>query len=199
MPSVLLHPFSMLEVMAQRELLSFHLLFDLDKEDDPLQRYAASLHNSSLNFFSSRFFIVLRWFISLVRTETIEKKPYNPVIGEYHHAWVINDGMRTIRPRLGPLLTVLADTDDVTEFISEQVSHHPPISATYTRAAKHGLELQLNPTFGCHLTFCFNHNFISFGVKFGRNFAGVTTAGAAKLVTPKDTYELSKVPPSQLA
>jgi len=35
--------------------------------------------------------VVIRWFLSLVRTETIEKKPYNPVIGEYHHAWTIND------------------------------------------------------------------------------------------------------------
>ena len=68
--------------MSQRELLTFHLLFDLDHEEDPLKR----------------FMLVLRWYMSLVRTETMEKKPYNPVIGEYHIAWVLNNGTR--RPPL---------------------------------------------------------------------------------------------------
>jgi len=31
-----------------------------------------------------------------------------------------------------------------------------------------------------------------FGVKLGSNSAGVTTAGAGKITTLKDTYELSK-------
>lgn len=77
----------MLESIGQRHLLTFHLLFELDKEDDPLKR----------------FLIVLRWMISLVRTETIEKKPYNPVLGEYHLAWVINNGMvNDLFPRINP-------------------------------------------------------------------------------------------------
>eukprot|EP01128_Nolandella_sp_AFSM9_P010069 TRINITY_DN685_c0_g1_i1.p1 TRINITY_DN685_c0_g1~~TRINITY_DN685_c0_g1_i1.p1 ORF type:complete len:932 (+),score=257.28 TRINITY_DN685_c0_g1_i1:84-2798(+) len=151
LPAVILHPFSMLETIGQRELLTFHLLFELDNVTDPFKR----------------FLIVTRWLISLVRTETLEKKPYNPVLGEYHLAWVIND----------------KDNEDATEFVSEQVSHHPPVSAFSTRAIKHGLSLTCFP---------------SFGVKFGTNSAGVTTAGAAKLVTPIDSYELTKSMPDMV-
>jgi len=141
----------MLEVLSQRELLAFPALFPLSTTKDPLER----------------FLVVLRWFLALVRTETMEKKPYNPVIGEYHHAWIIND----------------SDPEDVVEFVSEQVSHHPPVSASFTRARKHGITLKLNPTFG---------------VKLGSNQAGVTTAGAGKITTPVDSYELSKAVPDMV-
>lgn len=40
LPSVLCHPFSMLELLSQRILLTYHILFDLNTIEDPLERYA---------------------------------------------------------------------------------------------------------------------------------------------------------------
>src|SRR5689334_12094938 len=90
------------------------------------------------------------------------------------------------------------EKEDITEFFSEQVSHHPPVSASFTRAKKHGLTLKMNPTyllisFHSCLASTLTFEFVRFGVKLGSNSAGVSTAGAAKITTPIDTYELSKV------
>ena len=111
---------------------------------------------------TQRFLIVLKFFISLVRTEEMHKKPFNPVIGEHHICYVDHgDG-------------------DITEFVAEQVSHHPPISALYVKNAKHGLEFQTN---------------LSFGVKFEGNKAAVVTAGHVLIKTPLETFEMTKVHP----
>lgn len=147
LPSVLCHPFSILEIMSERELLTFHILFKLDNEEDPLKR----------------FLIVLEFIISIIRTEKMEKKPYNPVLGENHICWV-NNGAE----------------GDFTEFISEQVSHHPPISALCVKNRKHGLTLEANG---------------SFGVTFAGNKAAVVTAGRVTITTPLDTFELNKIVP----
>jgi len=58
LPSILCHPFSMLELLSHRELLLFHILFELDTLTNPLDR----------------FMVVLKWYISLIRQETMEKK-----------------------------------------------------------------------------------------------------------------------------
>jgi hypothetical protein len=95
LPSILCHPFSMLELLSHRELLLFHILFELDSLENPLDR----------------FMVIVKWYLSLLRQETIEKKPFNPVLGETHVSYVEHTN------------------SDFTEFISEQVSHHPPITA----------------------------------------------------------------------
>lgn len=104
--------------------------------------------------------IVLKFILSLVRTEVMHKKPYNPVLGEHFLCFVDNGD------------------NDLTEFISEQVSHHPPVSALYVQNKKRGISIETN---------------ISFGVTFGGNKAGVVTSGPLVIKTPSDTYEMTKV------
>lgn len=58
LPAVLLHPFSMLEVMGYREIGYFEQLLAVNEEEDPL----------------NRFLIVLRWYLSTVQQETFYKK-----------------------------------------------------------------------------------------------------------------------------
>uniref|UniRef100_A0A6B2L1I0 Oxysterol-binding protein n=1 Tax=Arcella intermedia TaxID=1963864 RepID=A0A6B2L1I0_9EUKA len=147
LPSVLCHPFSMLELISHRELLLFHILFELDGVNDPLQR----------------FIIVVKWYIALLRTETMEKKPFNPVIGETHLCWVAN-----------------TNSDSITEFISEQVSHHPPVSAFLIRNKDKNLRIE---------------GAVSFGVHLATNSASVSTSSAVLMTTDKDSYELSKCVP----
>jgi hypothetical protein len=103
LPSELCHPFSMLELISHRQLLLFHILFELKQYNDPLER----------------LMVVVKWFLGLIRSETMEKKPFNPVYGETHIAWVANDEKD--------------QPENITEFIAEQVSHHPPVSAFFVR------------------------------------------------------------------
>ncbi|XP_017341249.1 oxysterol-binding protein-related protein 5 isoform X1 [Ictalurus punctatus] len=65
---------------------------------------------------------VLRWYLSgFYKKPKGLKKPYNPILGEtFRCCW------------LHPL------TDSCTFYISEQVSHHPPISAFYVSNKKDG-------------------------------------------------------------
>jgi hypothetical protein len=95
-----------------------------------------------------RFLIVLKFLLSTIREETFEKKPFNSVLGETHIAWVEDE------------------QGDRTDFIGEQVSHHPPISAFIVRNNKHKFEITGN---------------ISFGVRFGGNSVSVTTSGRVSL------------------
>lgn len=108
MPSEICHPFSVLEVIGHRELANFNTLLTLcDHPTDPLER----------------FLCVVRWIISCFPQEHIEKKPFNPTIGEEHICWIEND------------------EDDWTELIAEQVSHHPPLSAFFMRNKKKGVSI----------------------------------------------------------
>lgn len=74
--------------------------------------------------------LVARWFVStlygsynrrVAESDTGEKKPFNPILGEQF----------------------LASWDDAeygpTKFVSEQVSHHPPVSAIYFENEKAGI------------------------------------------------------------
>jgi hypothetical protein len=146
LPSVLCHPFSMLELISHREMLLFHILFELDQFTDPLER----------------FMVIVKWFISLTRSETMEKKPFNPVIGETHLCWVDNG------------------SDDFTEFISEQVSHHPPVSAFFVRNMNRNISIE---------------GAAWFGVKLSTNSATVTTSGPVTITTNEETFELTKCVP----
>eukprot|EP01118_Nematostelium_gracile_P019133 TRINITY_DN874_c0_g1_i1.p1 TRINITY_DN874_c0_g1~~TRINITY_DN874_c0_g1_i1.p1 ORF type:complete len:733 (+),score=187.36 TRINITY_DN874_c0_g1_i1:91-2289(+) len=71
LPAVLLHPYSILEVVGFRDLVSFDPLCRMNSETDPLER----------------FLCVLRWFFGTVQNETFHKKPYNPILGEIHQCW----------------------------------------------------------------------------------------------------------------
>lgn len=116
-----------------------------------------------------RFLLVLKWHLSMVRQEMFEKKPFNPVLGETHISFVDNDGK-----------------NGSVEFVSEQVSHHPPISAFSVRNEVHNLSV------------CSN---ISFQVKFGGNSATIATSGGASLVLGKfdgELYEMSRCIPDML-
>lgn len=98
-PSELCHPFSMLELISHRQLSHFSALFGVNKAKDA----------------EGRFLAALKWLVTLLQAEVMEKKPFNPVIGEQHICWVEQS------------------EDNWTEFVSEQVSHHPPISSFFVR------------------------------------------------------------------
>jgi len=78
-----------------------------------------------------RAMLVLKWFLSTLKqqycsrsdTQGNEKKPINPFLGElFLGKWV--------------------DAAGETELFSEQVSHHPPVTAYNIRNEKHGVRLQ---------------------------------------------------------
>jgi len=151
LPSVLCHPFSMLEVVAHRKIVKFHELFGAIGEPDALER----------------FMKMVRFYFTITRNETnsFEKKPYNPVIGESHFCWVKND------------------EDDYTEFISEQVSHHPPISAYFIQNKNRDVRMEGN---------------LIFKVSFGSNYVSVTTSGFERIQFSNETYHISKCIPDMV-
>jgi len=67
-----------------------------------------------------RMLQVVRWSLGFIQKESWHKKPYNPVLGE-----VLETHNETQSGR--------------SDFIGEQVSHHPPISAFYASNRKEGL------------------------------------------------------------
>ncbi|XP_073449647.1 oxysterol-binding protein-related protein 9 isoform X5 [Aquarana catesbeiana] len=79
-----------------------------------------------------RMIQVVRWYLSAFhagRKGSVAKKPYNPILGEVfqcHWAAPENDDSEPVSE--GPV--PWASKNNVT-FVSEQVSHHPPISAFY--------------------------------------------------------------------
>jgi len=81
------------------------------------------------------------------------------VIGETHISWVEHE------------------KNDVSEFVAEQVSHHPPVSAFVVNNTKHGIEIEGS---------------VSFVVKLGTNSASVTTKGGVVVKTAKERVELTK-------
>jgi hypothetical protein len=92
----LCHPYTMLEIIALRQIITYRHLFEANSATNDLER----------------FMRVLRWFLGTIQQESFEKKPFNPVLGENHICWVANPD------------------NSVTEFIGEQVSHHPPVSGS---------------------------------------------------------------------
>lgn len=72
-------------------------------------------------------------------------KPINPVIGEIFHCTYDHQ-------------------DSQTEFIAEQVSHHPPISALYMKNEKLGFACSGH--FDINLSFCGNYLSVSNDSKF---------------------------------
>eukprot|EP01122_Echinamoeba_exundans_P010269 TRINITY_DN3807_c0_g2_i1.p1 TRINITY_DN3807_c0_g2~~TRINITY_DN3807_c0_g2_i1.p1 ORF type:complete len:910 (-),score=217.61 TRINITY_DN3807_c0_g2_i1:623-3352(-) len=145
LPAELCHPYTMLEIIALRQIITYRHLFEANNATNDLDR----------------FMRVLRWFLGTIQQESFEKKPFNPVLGENHICWVANSD------------------NSITEFIGEQVSHHPPVSAYRVRNEPQGVELS---------------GTISFGVRFGKNYVSVTTAGAQFITLEKfgnEKYEFA--------
>jgi len=90
-----------------------------------------------------RMLHVIRWFLSSLIDAKMYKKPYNPVVCETHSCYIETSG-------------------STTQFIGEQVSHHPPVSAMHIHNEDSGVSLQ---------------GTISFGVKFWLNSVTVNTSG----------------------
>jgi hypothetical protein len=139
----------MLEVVAHRKIVSFHELFGAMDEPDALKR----------------FLIMMKFYYTITRSETYEKKPYNPVIGESHVCWVKNGD------------------DDYSEYVSEQVSHHPPISAYSIINKRRDFRMVGN---------------LIFRVSFGSNYASVNTSGYETINFENETYEISKCIPDMV-
>jgi len=72
LPCLFLYPFSMLEVLAHRELSTIETVFAANTESDPKERLIA----------------VTSWLLATLPQERWIKKPYNPVIGETHEGWI---------------------------------------------------------------------------------------------------------------
>ena len=119
--------------------------------------------------------LLIRWYLTIVKKETIEKKPYNPVKGETHVCWTEHDED----------LDDDFDGEDYSEFISEQVTHHPPVTAFTVRNRRRDIEIWSN---------------CSFSVKFGGNSATVVTSGPAevRLGSIDETYHLTKTVPDMV-
>jgi len=94
---------------------------------------------------------IASWLISTLPMEVWRKKPFNPVLGETHETYV--------ESKLGN-----------TYFLSEQVSHHPPITAIKIYNPEQQISLDAN---------------LSFGVIFGGNSVNVVTNGEAILTLHK--------------
>lgn len=65
-------------------------------------------------------------------------------------------------------------------YISEQVSHHPPISAFVVQNARSGISISSN---------------LSFNVRFGRNNVFIVTDGAVTIKNRWEQYEMTKLTP----
>jgi hypothetical protein len=143
LPSVLCHPFSMLEVLGYRKSTTFHEVFGVMDEPEALER----------------FLKVVRYYFTVARMEKYEKKPFNPVLGENHFCWVKNED------------------GDYTEFVGEQVSHHPPISAYNIQNKTRNTRMVGN---------------LVFRVSFGSNYVSVNTSGYEKIVFENETYTSTK-------
>ncbi|XP_021852547.1 oxysterol-binding protein-related protein 4C isoform X2 [Spinacia oleracea] len=127
-PNVLQMVFSLLNnVRPGADLTRFQLppLFNLPKSH--LQCYGESVYCVNKDMLSKcangetaddRMIAVVAWSISTVRPLMFGVAPYNPILGETHHA---------SRGTLNVLL--------------EQVSHHPPVSALHATDETNGIEL----------------------------------------------------------
>jgi len=152
MPSEICHPFSVLEVIAYRELSYFSTLFTLNSyPENPLER----------------FLCVVRWLISCLPQEQMEKKPFNPTIGEEHICWIEHA------------------KDDWTELIAEQVSHHPPLSAFFLRNEKQNITLQSSLDFS-----------VSFGGANHVVIISGSLGGSVIIKSAFEDYHMNKLTPN---
>jgi len=114
-----------------------------------------------------RMVAVTTWLIETLPQELWRKKPYNPLLGETHECWTESK------------------EHGKTVFISEQVSHHPPVSAFTITNSQEQVSLTCN---------------VSFGVKYGGNSLSIVTSGGGTINCEKfkEHYELSKRAPDMV-
>lgn len=146
LPSVFLLPYSLLEEYASRTAGRLHLLFDLEKEEDPVLRMLR----------------VVSWHTSIFKNESYHHKPYNPVLGETHKCKVSykHNG-----------------EEHVAYGISEQVSHHPPRTAS---------------RFDCPSKKIAWYGNIEPSVKFYRNSVSINSNGKSVVEIGNEGYFISK-------
>jgi hypothetical protein len=151
LPAEMCYPYSMLEMVAFRQLSLFKALYGINEQDDGLKRMLT----------------VLKYFACLPRNETHNKKPWNPILGETHMARVVDA------------------QNGNTEFMSEQISHHPPVSAFHVRNDQQEFEVSSN---------------LAFTVKFSGNSASISVSGPSTLLVKKrnETYKFSRCIPAML-
>lgn len=139
MPIVWNEPVSFLQRFTENVLYSY-LLDRADECSDPIMRMQVSnsqndLHLTKLLFFSSSRQYVAAFAVSSI-SSNIDRlsKPFNPLLGETYEfvRWV---GKRFRNPNI-----LNNSRDDLPfRYMSEQVSHHPPVSA-FTCESKDGGE-----------------------------------------------------------
>jgi len=94
LPAVFLYPYSALELGCSRVVSHCDLLMGAETKSETMDRFLS----------------VLRWHLSFTKKEKFEKKPYNPILGEWVYCFTHVDGKRV-------------------GYLSEQVEHHPPVAA----------------------------------------------------------------------
>eukprot|EP01111_Echinosteliopsis_oligospora_P010308 TRINITY_DN3182_c1_g1_i3.p1 TRINITY_DN3182_c1_g1~~TRINITY_DN3182_c1_g1_i3.p1 ORF type:complete len:338 (-),score=77.66 TRINITY_DN3182_c1_g1_i3:227-1240(-) len=92
---------------------------------------------------AQRMLHTVHYYLATLFQSKMYRKPYNPVVGESHYCFSEQRGSNT-------------------QFIAEQVTHHPPVSAFHINNDKDSIEVE---------------GIISFGVKFHMNSVTVGTAG----------------------
>lgn len=153
-PAEICHPYGLLELIGVRELSMFHLLFEVNIAPSPIER----------------FFAVLKFFFGTVRSEVMEKKPWNPVLGEQHVIYADHPSK---------------NKNARSFFVAEQVSHHPPISAVFLNSSVEQIRFNAN---------------VGFEIKFGGNYVNVRTAGPLWISADRfhETYRLNKCFPDMV-
>ncbi|GAM28033.1 hypothetical protein SAMD00019534_112090 [Acytostelium subglobosum LB1] len=123
-PTSFVMPESFLVSIQQNTAVYSHLLTIADSIQDP----------------EKRFLQVLKFHLIWPRMY-FPRNPLNPTLGEVYHNQVHHMDESTNKVIPG----------DVTRFVSEQVSHHPPISAFHFENAKHDIQYdssqQITPVF----------------------------------------------------
>jgi len=99
--------------VGHRFVTRFELLLNSNNEADPMQRM--------LN--------VVKWLLACTLKEKLDKKPYNPLLGEHHLCW-----------------NTTAEHGQ-TKYMAEQVSHHPPVSGINIWNEKENVEMLCNLIF----------------------------------------------------
>lgn len=102
-----------------------------------------------------RMLNVVHYYLATLFQSKMYRKPYNPVVGESHYCFSEHRGSNT-------------------QFVAEQVTHHPPVSAFHIDNSSEGIEVE---------------GIISFGVKFHMNSVTVGTAGNLKVALKKHNEE----------
>eukprot|EP01133_Synstelium_polycarpum_P006812 gene6812-7917_t len=128
-PATFVSPISFLVAIQQHSAIYTHLLMAADSIKEPDQR----------------FLQVLKYHLTWPKM-FFPKNPLNPILGEVYHNEVHHIDEKTN----------LVMEDDKTVFVSEQISHHPPISLFHFHNEKHNISMesreQITPVFkGKHI------------------------------------------------